>query len=120
MTSKKLAETIARLTLNKQAEDVLILDLRKITTLTDFFVICSGGTEIHLKAITDAVLDGLVEYKIKPWHKEGIGNKTWILLDFVDVVLHIFNSETRDFYQLERLWGDAPVTSVNDNTNTEE
>ena len=114
MTPEELAHTIARLTLTKKAEEVVILDLRELTNMTDFFVICSGGTDIQVKAITDAVLDGLVKEKIKPWHREGREAGTWVLLDFVDVVAHVFHEDTRSYYQLEELWGDASVTAVTD------
>ena len=117
MSSEELAHSITRLTLTKKAEDVVILDLRKLTNMTDFFVICSGETDIQVKAITDAVLDGLVEQKIKPWHKEGYDTCAWVLLDFVDVVAHIFHKNSRSYYQLEGLWGDAPVTTITDTIN---
>ena len=117
MSSKELANTITQLTLIKKAEDVVILDLRKLTNMTDFFVICSGETDIQVKAITDAVLDGLAKQKIKPWHKEGYETGGWVLLDFVDVVAHIFRKNSRSYYQLEELWGDAPVTTKSDSTD---
>lgn len=117
MLSEELAHIITQFTLTKKAEDVVILDLRKLTNMTDFFVICSGETDIQVKAITDAVLDGLVIQKIKPWHKEGYDTGTWVLLDFIDVVVHIFHRNSRSYYQLEDLWGDAPVTTITDTVN---
>ena len=112
MSPEETALTIAQFTLTKKAMDVVILDLRKLTSMTDFFVICSGETDIQVKAITDAVLDGLVEKKIRPWHKEGYEFLRWVLLDYVDVVVHIFIKELREFYRLERLWGDAECETI--------
>jgi len=114
MTSKKLAQAIAQLTLTKKAEDVVILDLRRLTNVTDYFVICSGQTDLQVRAISNAVIDGLRQKKIKPWHIEGYEVSSWVLLDFVDVVVHIFQPPIRDYYRLEELWGDAPVTIVAD------
>ncbi|MFC1728717.1 ribosome silencing factor [candidate division KSB1 bacterium] len=110
--SEELAYKISELCLTKKAEDVVILDLGELTTMTDYFVICSGSTDKQVNAITDAVVDGLEKEKIKPWHKEGIENAQWVLLDFVDVVAHIFLQETRLYYNLEQLWGDAAVTHI--------
>ncbi len=114
MDSKELAHLIANLSLEKKAEDVLILDLRELTTITDYFVICSGETDIQVKAISDNIIDKLKEQKIKVWHREGYESLNWVLLDLVDVVVHIFRPETRDFYALEKLWGDAEIIKVED------
>ncbi len=112
--SGDLAKKISDLSLLKKAEDVVILDLRKLTSMTDYFVICTGSSNKHIKAIADSVLDGLIELGIKPWHKEGLSSAQWVLLDFVDVIFHIFQDEMRTFYNLEQLWGDAPATYVTD------
>jgi len=114
LKSKELAHLIAQLSLEKKAEDVLILDLRGITTITDYFVICSGDTDIQVKAISDNIIDRLSEQKIKVWHREGYESLNWVLLDLVDVVVHIFRPETRDYYNLEKLWGDADITRIED------
>lgn len=114
ISPEELSHKIARLSLIKKAEDVVILDLRKLTNMTDFFVICSGETYMQVKAITDSVLDGLVEDRIKPWHKEGLNGNSWVLLDFVDVIAHVFHTKSRAYYQLESLWGDAVITTVTD------
>lgn len=103
-----LARKIAQTLYLKKAEDILILDIRELSGIADFFIICSGTSDRHVKAIADAVLDELA----KPWHKEGYENLQWILLDYVDVVVHVFQNETREFYSLERLWGDAEVIPV--------
>jgi ribosome-associated protein len=113
-SSKRLATKAAKLALTKKAENVISMDLRGIVTTCDFFVICEGTTDIHVKAVADAIEDGLREVDEKPWHVEGSEGKRWILLDYVNVVVHVFDSETRDYYQLERLWGDAKLEKFAD------
>jgi ribosome-associated protein len=114
LDSKKLAFKLAELALTKKAEDIKILDLRKLTTITDFFVICTSHSDPQVKAIADAVMDGSKKIGERVWHKEGMTQKSWVLLDFVDVVVHIFLRDTRNFYGLEKLWGDADITEVSD------
>lgn len=114
MNSKDLAFKLADLALSKKAESIKVLDLRKLTTITDFFVICTGSSDTHVKAVADAVMDGSKELGERPWHKEGITHKSWVLLDYVEVVVHIFLNETRQFYGLEKLWGDAVITEISD------
>jgi ribosome-associated protein len=108
-----LAKAVAKLTLTKKASDVLILDLRKLTAVTDFFVVCTADSDVQVRAIADAVEEGLGKKGIRPWHREK-GSPNWVLLDFVDVVLHVFHKQARGFYSLERLWGDADITEVKD------
>lgn len=93
--------------LSKKAEDVLVLDLRKISTVADFFVVCSGSSDVQVKAIADAVVEGLEEKGARAWHTEGYGARRWVLLDFVDVVVHVFHVKAREYYMLESLWADA-------------
>jgi ribosome-associated protein len=112
LDSKDLATKLANLTLSKKATDVKILDLRDLTTITDFFVICTGASDTQVKAIADAVIEGSKGLGERPWHKEGITNRSWVLLDYVEVVVHIFLKDTRNFYGLEKLWGDAVMTEV--------
>lgn len=114
ITSKNLADKLARLTLTKKAYDVKILDLRNLTTITDFFVICSADSDTQVKAISDAVIEGSKKMQEKPWHKEGVQGLRWVLLDYVEVVVHIFLKDTRKFYGLENLWGDAKVKELSD------
>lgn len=109
----RLAQDISRLALSKKAEDVHILDVRKITPITDYFVICSGTTDVHVKAIHDAILRGL-EPEVSPWHVEGIDALRWVLMDYIDVVVHVFQPKVRDYYQLERLWADAKTEILED------
>ena len=114
MESKKLAKKIADLIVQKKGENIKILDLRKLTSVTDFFVICSASSDVQNKAIADFIIGEAKKLGQKPWHNEGYGNLSWVLLDFVDVVVHIFLTESRRFYNLEGLWGDAEITMIND------
>ncbi|HMQ80556.1 MAG TPA: ribosome silencing factor [Ignavibacteria bacterium] len=114
MDSKTLAFKLAELALTKKADDIRILDLRKITTIADFFVICTAHSEPQVKAVADAVLEGAKKDGETVWHKEGTNMRSWVLLDFVDVVVHIFLKDTRSFYSLEKLWGDAEITEITD------
>ncbi len=114
MTPKTLAKKIAQFALSKKAHAITILDLRKITDMTDFFVICSADSDVQVKAISDAIMDGTEQLGIPAWHREGITQRQWVLLDYVDVVAHVFHKEARRFYALEKLWGDAKVEVVED------
>ena len=110
--AKDLAREAARLTLTKRAEDVLILDLRDLDGVCDYFVLATGQSEVQTRAIADAVDEGMRARGIRPWHVEGYEARRWILLDYVDFVVHVFHPSLRAFYQLERLWGDAPALAV--------
>ena len=112
--SQELARDAARLTLTKRAEDVVILDLRELDGVCDFFVIATGHSEIQVKAIADAVEEGLRERGMKPWHSEGFEARRWVLLDYVDVVVHVFHARAREYYLLDKLWGDAAREVVAD------
>jgi ribosome-associated protein len=114
LTAKTLARKIAQFALTKKASDVVIVDLRSITPVTDFFVICSADSDTQVKAIADAVRSGMEKFGLEAWHSEGYSHLNWVLLDYVDVVAHIFRREVRDFYNLERLWGDAKFERVLD------
>lgn len=114
MNSEKLSRFIAELTLEKKAEEVVIMDLREITSITDYFVICSGDSDIQVRAICDHITEQLEKENIKVWHIEGYQTLNWVLMDLVDVVIHIFRPEVREFYALEKLWGDAKITKVED------
>lgn len=97
-----------QLALERKAHDVLILDLRGISTATDHFVIASGNSDIQVKAIADHILEELRKDGSKPAHVEGLESGRWVLLDYIDFVVHVFHPQSRSFYQLEALWGDAP------------
>ena len=114
LNSTQLSQVVVKGMQEKKAEDVVLLDLRKVSnSVADYFVICSGTSDTHIEAIADSVdkevsaVDGE-----SPWHREGVNNKTWVLLDYVDVVVHIFNKDKRSFYELEELWGDAKITRI--------
>lgn len=92
----------------RKARAGVILDLRGLSDAADFFLIASGDSDVHVKAITDHVLEELAEDGVRPAGIEGQGSGRWVLIDYIDLVVHVFHPVLRDFYQLERLWGDAP------------
>ncbi len=109
--SNQLADIIGKLSLTKNAENVISIDVRKVSSSTDYFIICSAETGLQVQAIANAVRKGT---PTKPWHIEGLENQNWVLLDYVDVVLHIFKTQARDYYSLEKLWADAPTVEITD------
>ena len=114
MTAEERAARAAEFALTKKAENVLSMDLRGLTSTCDFFVIATGTSDVQVKAIADAIDDGTRELKAKVWRKEGYDNLQWVLLDYVDVVVHVFQPKTREYYDIERLWGDAPLERIED------
>ena len=114
--SKQLAFKIGELALQKKANRVKILDVHKITSMTDFFVICSGNSDVQVKAIIDHIEDEIAEVE-RPFNKEGYDTREWVLLDYINVVVHIFHEASRDFYDLERLWIDAEITELSEDEN---
>lgn len=118
--SLKIAQLAAEAALSRRAKDVIILDLRQMASFADYFVICTGTSERHVEGITEIILEKLEEYKFKPWHKEGEQNSNWILLDYVDVVVHVFSKAAREFYNLERLWAGAQHVDVPKDVPVEE
>ena len=105
---------MGKLAHEKKAYSVRIFDLRKRSPVTDFFVICSVDAEVQARAVADHITDTLRPQDIRPWHTEGYNGTGWVLMDFVDVVVHIFLPRVRDFYALEKLWGDAPSRELTD------
>ena len=103
----ELARRIVELAEDKKAADIVLLDLTGLTTLADYFVICSGGSERQLDAIADGVASGLRDEKVRPYGREGTAASHWILVDFGSVIVHVFTPPERDFYQLERHWSEA-------------
>ncbi len=99
----------AELMLDRKALDVAVLDLRGIAGVTDFFLIASGRSDTHVSAIADFMIDQLKEEGVRPVGVEGLRGGRWVLVDYVDFVVHVFHPSAREFYQLERLWGDAPL-----------
>ncbi|WP_221393349.1 ribosome silencing factor [Dyadobacter sp. NIV53] len=116
LSSKDLSELVAKGMTEKKGLDIAILDLRKVkNSITDFFVICSGNSDTQIDALANSVEDEVYKSSnIDPWQKEGKANGEWILIDYVDVVAHIFNKDRRKHYDLEELWGDAEVTYLED------
>jgi ribosome-associated protein len=114
LIARTLAKRIGDLMISKKAHDVVILDLKKLTSAADYFVICTADSDTQVKAIADGVRDGMEELNERLWHYEGYQALKWIVLDYVDVVAHIFYKEDRSFYNLERLWGDAKRKDVKD------
>ena len=109
----KLSKTITQLMLDKKATEIQIINVSKLTSLTDYFIICSSDSEPKTKAIMNHIKDKVHEkYDIKPLHLEGIENLEWVLLDYVSIVVNIFNKEKREYYKLERLWADAKITLI--------
>jgi ribosome-associated protein len=109
MQPQRLVSEIARLAADKKALEVVELDLRGVLGYTDYFLICSGNTSRQTKAIHDGILEGLKrEHDTLPRRVEGASRANWILMDYLDVVVHIFTPEARDYYRLEQLWGEAP------------
>lgn len=114
MTPKILAKKIAAAALNKKAYDVTIMDLRKITSMTDYFVVCSVDSDTQARAVADSIKHETMEKGESLVRKEGYSEGRWILLDYVDVVAHVFHKDVRAFYNLEKLWGDAKFEYIND------
>lgn len=114
MDSLILTEKISDLIFSKKGSDVKILDLRKLTPISDYFIICSADSDVQVKAIADEIDNKLHDEGIRIWHKEGYKALNWVLLDYVDVVVHVFKKSVREYYNLERLWGDAPVVEAID------
>ncbi len=110
--SKDLARYIAKIALNKKGTDITVLDIRKISTMVDYFVIVTGTSDVHAKAISDDIVMKLRENGIRKWHIEGYSYGHWVLLDYVDVVVHIFLEDERVYYNIELLWGDAPIEKI--------
>ena len=98
--------------LDRKAEDIVVLDLRNIAEFTDYFMIATGTSDVQVKAIADHVRDELKKDSVRPEHLEGFRGGRWVLMDYVNFVVHVFLPQAREFYQLERLWGDAPRWDV--------
>ncbi len=112
--SQALAREAAGLALTKKAFDVTVMDMRGLSAATDFFVLASAATDIQARAVVRAVEDGLRARGHKPYHVEGLEHARWILMDYVDLVVHVMQPRVRDYYGLEELWADAPKEEVRD------
>jgi ribosome-associated protein len=114
--SEKLSKLIVKGMQEKKASDIVVMDLRKVkNAVADFFVLCSGNSDKQLDAIAHSI-DEEVHKALKenPWHTEGKNNKEWMLLDYINVVAHVFRKDKRTFFALEKLWGDAEITEIED------
>ena len=113
-TSDILANIVVKGMQEMKAKEIITLDLRDIeSSVCDFFIICHGTSSTHVSAIADSIIEtSLKSIKEKPWNKEGLTNGNWILLDYGNIVAHIFQKETRDYYNIEKLWGDAKINFV--------
>jgi ribosome-associated protein len=99
---------------SRKAEELAVIDLRGIADFSDYFIVCTGAADTQVRALADAVIEGLKSEGHRPWQVEGYDTRKWVLIDFVDVVVHIFQPEERQFYSLERLWDDAPIERIED------
>ena len=118
-SSTQLAKSVAKMTHDKKGRDIVILDLRKISSMVDYFIIITASSNIHARAIADDIGKRLRKEGVKKWHIEGYSFAHWILLDYVDVVVHIFLEEERLYYNIESLWGDAPFEKLKDDNDPE-
>jgi ribosome-associated protein len=113
MTPEQTAAAVAAYAADRKALEIVQLDLRGIVGFTDYFVICSGRTDRQAKAIHDAIHEGMKkEHGVLPRRVEGLSEANWILMDYLDVVVHVFTPDVRDYYRLEQLWGEAPARAV--------
>ena len=115
MTAEELCKVIVKGMEDKKASNIVLMDLRDIfSTMTDFFVICSATSDTQVDCISNAIEEEVYKAnKEKPWMSEGKSTSQWVLLDYVNVVVHVFLKDKREFYQLEELWGDAKITKIN-------
>ena len=122
LSGDKLCRLVVHGMLEKKAANIVVMDMRKVkNSITDFFVICSGNTDTQIDAIATSVDEEVFKAsKINPWHQEGKQNKEWILLDYIDVVVHVFRKDRRKFYDLESLWGDAELTQIAESMESEQ
>ncbi len=116
MDSKEFSKKITGIIFNKKGYDVVVINLKELTSFADYFVICSADSDVQVKAIADDVDKSLRDEGIKCWHREGYQALNWVLLDYVDVIVHVFKRESREFYNLEKLWGDAEIEKLSDLT----
>ncbi|MDD5005328.1 MAG: ribosome silencing factor [Candidatus Omnitrophica bacterium] len=107
MESREKSRLAAKFAKGKKAEGIVILDMRKIANFCEYFVICSGSSDRQVVSIADAIEEGFIKQKVKASNSNGAKNGAWMLLDYGDVIIHIFNKEIREYYNLERLWIDA-------------
>ncbi|MEZ4782584.1 MAG: ribosome silencing factor [Candidatus Kapaibacterium sp.] len=113
-TAEELARRCAEMMVEKKARDIVMLDVGELTDIADFFVICSCDNDTQVKAVAENIREELGKIDVRPWKTEGWQGLHWIILDYVEVVVHVFYGETRHFYKLERLWADARIEYITD------
>ena len=118
MSNKNILDKIVECLLEKKAIEINVINVKKLTSLTDIFIVCSSDSEPQTKAIADHLTDTLSTYKIKPLHIEGYENLKWVLIDYADIVINIFNKKSRKYYDIERLWGDAKIKKIKESYET--
>lgn len=111
-TLREILSTIFKVAEDKKAVDIVVLNLRNLTSIADYFFICSGESTTQVKAIADGIIEKLKNKKFRLWHDEGLEDALWILLDYGRIIVHIFYKEIREFYNLEGLWADAPQVNL--------
>jgi ribosome-associated protein len=102
----------AELLADRKAHNLLLLDLRGLSTATDYFLLATGTSDLHARSVAEHVIEELKKSGVRPDHVEGLRGGRWVLIDYIDFVVHVFHPAARDFYQLERLWGDAPAHAL--------
>ena len=118
LNAREIVDLSVEFMKSKKAQDILVMDLQGLTDTTDYFVLCTGMSDAQVRAISEAIIEGMKGKQEAPWHVEGLEERQWVLLDFVDVVVHIFLPEVREFYNLERLWGDAVTEEIKNDPDT--
>lgn len=108
----KLIENIIECIKNKKGYDIVVLDVKKVSSLTEYFIVCSSDSDPQTRSMTNHIKKELSKKKIKPFQIEGLDYCDWVLMDYFDVVIHIFKKEMRDFYNIERLWADAKIKKI--------
>ena len=113
---EKNVERIIELIMEKKGEDIVVLDVRGITSVSDFLIITTGNSKVHVKAIAEEIREKMKKkYKIVSWHIEGLTARKWILLDYIDIIVHVFDSHARSYYKIEKLWEDAKSRHIETN-----
>lgn len=113
--SQEMVEVITEALLSRKGKDITVLDVSELTTLTEYFVVCHGNSDVQIKALADVVEEDMREkLDERAWKKEGLQGRSWVILDFVNIVVHVMSKEKRDFYGIERMWNDAKVTHIKD------
>tara|TARA_B100002052_G_scaffold40223_2_gene32388 strand:+ start:2669 stop:3043 length:375 start_codon:yes stop_codon:yes gene_type:complete len=120
MNNKKLINRITDLILDKHGSEIKIINVSKLTSLTDYFIICSSDSNPKTKALINHIIDNIKnDFDLKPLNSEGIENLDWVLLDYINIVVNIFSPEKRNYYNIEKLWGDAEITIIKESFDNE-